>query len=208
MDAVSWRQEVAGLVLAGGRARRMGGRHKAFVELGGRPLIAHVMERLRPQVVHVAISANAERKRLRTYAEAVLPDPVSGFAGPLAGVLAGLEWLRATHPDIPWLLTVAVDTPFFPCDLAQRLWRAVSEEGADMAVALSGGRVHPVFALWPVWPANALRRALLEEGVRGAGQFLARYRVAHVVFDEGERDPFFNINREESLREAERRLGA
>ena len=77
-----------------------------------------------------------------------------------------------------------------------------------MAVALSGGRVHPVFALWPVWPANALRRALLEEGVRGAGQFLARYRVAQVAFDEGERDPFFNINREESLREAERHLGA
>ncbi len=201
-----WREQVAGLVLAGGLARRMGGRHKAFVELGGRPLVARVVERLRPQVAHVAISANAETERLRAYAETVLPDPVPGFAGPLAGVLAGLEWLRRACPDMPWLLTVAVDTPFFPSDLARRLWGAVAVEGADMAVAASGGRAHPVNALWPVRIADDLRRALVEEDIRRIGSFFDRYRVARVAFESGECDPFFNINREEHLRAAEKRL--
>lgn len=195
--------EVAGLVLAGGLARRMGGRHKAFLELGGRPLVAHVVDRLRPQVAHVAISANAEGERLQAYAWPVLTDPVPGFAGPLAGVLAGLEWLRAAHPKIPWLLSVAVDTPFFPRNLAARMLAALKREGADMAVAECGGRVHPVFALWPVAVADDLRCAL-EEGVRKVECFTARYRLARVPFRHVAVDPFFNINSPEDLVHAER----
>jgi molybdopterin-guanine dinucleotide biosynthesis protein A len=193
------RAPVAGLVLAGGLARRMGGRHKAFLELGGRPLIMHAVERLRPQVAHVAISANAERERLRAFAEPVLADPVPGFAGPLAGVLAGLEWLREEHPDVPWLLTVAVDTPFFPPDLAAAMLAAVEREGADMAVAASGGRAHPVFGLWPVTVAGELRRALVEEDLRKIDLFTARYRLARVSFHHAAVDPFFNVNRPEDL---------
>ena len=200
------RERVAGLVLAGGLARRMGGRHKAFLELGGQPLIARVVERLRPQVACVAISANAEQERLRDHAEPVLADPVPDFAGPLAGVLAGLEWLRAEHPEIPWLLSVAVDTPFFPTDLAECMLAAVEREGADMAVAESGGRAHPVFGLWPVGAADALRKALVEEGLRKIDLFTARFRLASVPFHHAAVDPFFNVNRPEDLVRAEQLL--
>ena len=203
MSGAEARRKVAGLVLAGGLARRMGGRHKAFLELGGRPLIAHAVERLRPQVAHVAISANAEQERLQALARPVLADPVPGFAGPLAGVLAGLEWLRAAHPEIPWLLTVAVDTPFFPADLVGRMLEAVKREGAMMAVAASGGRIHPVFALWPVSMAEALRTALVTEGVRRVESFLARHSVVQVPFHQGVADPFFNVNSPGDLERAE-----
>lgn len=205
---VPWRKQVAGLVLAGGLGRRMGGRHKAFVSLKGRPLVEHVTARLRPQVVHLAISANAEAERLRAYAEVVLPDPVSGHAGPLAGVLAGLEWLRTAHPDIPWLLSVPVDTPFLPCDLALRLWQAVKKGEVELAVAASGARMHPVIALWPVHVADALRHALVDVGVRKVGQFVRQFRLACVSFDGTARqdDPFFNVNTMDDLRQARKRL--
>ena len=208
-DTAPWQRQVAGLVLAGGLARRMGGRHKAFVELADKPLVAHVTERLRPQVAHLAISANAERECLRAYADVVLPDPVPGFVGPLAGVLAGLEWLRETHPDISWLLSVPVDTPFLPPDLAERLWRAVTAGEADMAVAASNNdRMHPVIALWPVHIAEALRRALVEEGLRKAADFLSRHRLARVPFEARHADPFFNINSMQDLEHATRLLHA
>ena len=199
-QTTAWRHQVAGLVLAGGRARRMGGRHKAFVELAGKPLVAHVTGRLRPQVAHLAISANAERERLRAFADVVLPDPVPGFLGPLAGVLAGLEWLRKTHPDIPWLLSVPVDTPFLPHDLAARMWHGAMSEGVEMAVAASAGRIHPVIALWPVNIVDDLRHALTLRDVRKVGQFLADRRLVQVAFDATDtRDPFFNINTAEDL---------
>ena len=205
-DTAPWRRQVAGLVLAGGLARRMGGRHKAFVRLAGRPLVAHVTERLRPQIAHLAISANAERERLRPYAEAVLPDPVPGFAGPLAGVLAGLEWLRATHPDIPWLLSVPVDAPFLPPDLVERLWHAATRSGADMAVAASNDRIHPIIALWPVRLAEALRHALVEEKMRKAADFVFRHRLVRVSFETRHVDPFFNVNSMQDLECATRLL--
>ena len=195
---------MAGLVLAGGLARRMGGRHKAFMSLAGKPLVAHVTERLRPQVAHLAISANAERERLRPYAEAVLPDPVPGFAGPLAGVLAGLEWLRATHPDISWLLSVPVDAPFLPSDLSEHLWRALTESAADMAVAVSNDRMHPTIALWPVHLAASLRQALLKEGLRKVADFVSRQRLARVSFEARHGDPFFNVNAPGDLQRAQK----
>ncbi len=196
---VAARDKVAGLVLAGGRARRMGGRHKAFLELGGRPLMAHVLDRLRPQVGRVAISANAERERLLMFADTVLADPVPGFAGPLAGVLAGLEWLREEHPATPWLLTVAVDTPFFPTTLAADLLTAAEREGAAVAVAASGGRMHPVCGLWSANLAEMLREALVEEGLRKVDAFVTRLSVARVSYHDAVVDPFFNLNSPEDL---------
>ncbi len=194
-------EDVAGLVLAGGLARRMGGRHKAFLELCGRPLLGHVVERLSPQVARVAISANEQAERMQGLAEIVLPDAIPGHAGPLAGILAGLEWLRRAHPQTPWLLSVAVDTPFFPRDLCTRLRQAV-EKGAEMAVACSAGRAHPVFGLWPVSAADALREAMQNEELRKIDRFTARYRLAEAAFDGQDFDPFFNINTPEDLTRA------
>ncbi len=195
---------VAGLILAGGRGRRMGRRHKAFLRLAGQPLVAHVARRLRPQVRHLAISANERREDLRAFGEAVLADPVPGFAGPLAGVLAGMEWLRSAHAGMQWLLTVAVDTPFFPRDLAARLFEATRRESVDVVLAADAEREHPVFALWHVGLAADLRRALVEEDLRKARLFLDRLSVARVVFHAGGEGvaPFFNINREADLAKA------
>ena len=207
-EADSGCKDVAGLILAGGQARRMGGRHKAFLPLAGRPLVAHVAHRLRPQVACMAISANERITDLQPYAEAVLPDPVAGHAGPLAGVLAGLQWLRDTHPEARWLLSVAVDTPFFPSDLCPRLQRAAWQQGAQLAIASSGGRVHPVFALWSVDLTDALEQALREEGVRKILHFMQRFPLTQVTFDAEAADPFFNINTPADLQEAHALLHA
>ncbi len=197
MADASWawrRAEVAGLVLAGGRARRMGGMHKAFLALDGKPLIAHVVERLRPQVSLLAISANARRQELETHARPVLPDPPGlAHAGPLAGVLAGLEWLRAARPECHWLATAAVDTPFFPRDVVARLREAAREAGASLACVKAGGRPHPTFALWSTTLTDALRHALME-GRREMIGFMRAARALSVDFHDDDARAFFNIN--------------
>ena len=195
---------VAGVILAGGLARRMGGRPKAFVEVAGRPLVDYVIERLAPQVDALALNANAGHERLASRGLPVIADTVEGFAGPLAGVLAGMLWARRELPQARWLVSVAVDTPFFPADLVARFLRAVEEEDAELACAASGGRTHPVFGLWPVALAEDLQQALVEEDLRKIDLFTARYRLATVHFDSGGGgDPFFNINRPEDVERAE-----
>ncbi|MBK8457562.1 MAG: molybdenum cofactor guanylyltransferase MobA [Phyllobacteriaceae bacterium] len=191
---------VAGLILAGGKSRRMGGRDKAFVELGGKPLIARAIARLSPQVDRLWISANGDPAGFAAYGLPVLPDSIPGFAGPLAGVLAGLE-LAATF-GVSHLLSVAVDTPFFPSDLATRLADGASGE---IAIAARDGRVHPVCGLWPVSCADALRQAL-RRGESRVQDFVAA-RAHRLVDFRGETgDPFFNINTPDDLVMAERRL--
>ena len=194
---------VAGVILAGGLARRMGGRPKAFVEVAGQPLVDHVIGRLAPQVDALALNANTERERLASRGLPVIADTVEGFAGPLAGVLAGMLWARREVPEARWLVSVAVDTPFFPSDLVARFLQAVEMEDAELACAASGGRAHPVFGLWPVALAEDLERALVEEDLRKIDLFTARYRLATVNFDIKAGDPFFNINRPEDVRRAE-----
>ncbi len=196
-------EAVAGVILAGGLARRMGGRSKAFVEVAGRPLVDHAIARLSPQVDALALNANADADRLAARGLPVIADTVEGFAGPLAGILAGMLWARASVPDARWLVSVAVDTPFFPSDLVERLLRAAREEGAELARAASGGRAHPVFGLWPVSLAEDLERALVVEDLRKIDLFTARYGLATVNFDTGSGDPFFNINRPEDVERAE-----
>ena len=136
----------------------------------------------------------------------VAGDVVEGFAGPLAGVLTGMEWTRANRPDLPWIVTIATDTPFFPVDLVARLRAALRDQGADLACAASGGRAHPVFGLWPVRLADDLRRAILDDGIRKVDVWTARYRRALADFPSAPIDPFFNTNRPEDLAEAERLL--
>jgi molybdenum cofactor guanylyltransferase len=153
------------------------------------------------------LNANGDPARFAAFGLPVAGDVVEGFAGPLAGVLTGMEWARAERPDLPWIATIATDTPFLPDDLVARLLAAVEGERAELACAASGGRSHPVFGLWPVRLADDLRHALQDEEIRKVDVWTARYRLAVVDFPTVPHDPFFNTNRPEDLAEAERLLG-
>ena len=207
MDALA-RSSVLGVLLAGGRARRMGGGDKCLRPLGERTILAHVIERARPQASALLLNANGDAARFAGFGLPVAADVVEGFAGPLAGVLTGMMWARAHRPDLPWIATIATDTPFFPRDLVARLLAAIEREGADLACAGSAGRAHPVFGLWPVRLGADLRRAMLEEQVRKVDLWTARYRLTEVDFPTEPIDPFFNTNRPEDLTAAGRLLGA
>ncbi len=200
------RSSVLGVLLAGGQARRMGGGDKCLRPLAGRPILEHVILRARPQVAALLLNANGDPARFAGFGLPVAGDVVEGFAGPLAGVLTGMEWARAQRPDLPWIVTIATDTPLFPPDLVARLLSAVEREGADLACAASGGRTHPVFGLWSVRLADDLRRAMLDDGIRKVDVWTARYRLTLVEFATAPFDPFFNTNRPEDLAEAERLL--
>jgi molybdopterin-guanine dinucleotide biosynthesis protein A len=185
---------VCGIILAGGLARRMGGGDKPLREIGGRPILAHVIERLRPQCVRLVLNANGDPARFACFGLPVAADDVPDFAGPLAGILAGLAWMAANVPHAECAVSVAADTPFIPRDLVQRLQAARLNEACDIAVATSGGRTHPVIALWPVALRTALRHALTQDGERKIDRFTARYQVAEVSWPNAPYDPFFNVN--------------
>ena len=197
---------VVGVLLAGGQARRMGGGDKCLRQLGERTILEHVIERARAQVAALVLNANGDPARVAQFRLPVVADVVAGFAGPLAGVLTGMDWTRTHRPDCPWIATIATDTPFFPTDLVGRMMSAVEGPRADLACAASGGRAHPVFGLWPVRLADDLRAAMIDEGVRKVDVWTARHRLAEVSFATDPIDPFFNTNRPEDLAEAERLL--
>jgi molybdopterin-guanine dinucleotide biosynthesis protein A len=199
---------VVGVLLAGGQARRMGGGDKCLRRLGGRTILEQVIERARPQVAALVLNANGDPARFAAFGLPVAADVIEGFAGPLAGVLTGMEWARAHRADCPWIATLATDTPFFPADLVGRMLSAVDEQGADLACAASGGRAHPVFGLWPVRLADELRWAMVDQAIRKVDVWTARHRLAEVSFPTEPIDPFFNTNRPEDLAEAERLLRA
>ncbi|MDX6749046.1 molybdenum cofactor guanylyltransferase MobA [Geminicoccaceae bacterium 1502E] len=200
--------KVVGVLLAGGLSRRMGGGDKCLRPLGGQPMLEGVLERARPQVTTLVLNANDDPARFSAFGLPVVADVVPGHAGPLAGVLTGLEWTAANVPEAAWVASIATDTPFFPLDLVSRLLRAVESDGADLACASSGGRTHPVFGLWPVHLAGELRRAIEEEGMRKIDLWTARYRLVEVPFGCEPFDPFFNTNRPEDLARAEELLEA
>ena len=190
---------VAGVLLAGGRARRMGGGDKCLHPLGDRTVLQHVIDRALPQVSALVLNANGDAARFARFGLPVAGDVIEGFAGPLAGILTGLEWMREHASECPWLVSFATDAPFFPTDMVARMVAAVKEEGADMACAASNGRSHPVFGLWPASVAGDLRHALFVEGIHKIDTWTARYRLATVAFPADTHDPFLNINRPEDL---------
>jgi molybdenum cofactor guanylyltransferase len=196
--------KVAGVLLAGGLSRRMGGGDKTLRPLGGRPILAHVIDRVRPQVAVLALNANGDPARFSQFGLPVVADSIEGFAGPLAGVLAGLDWAAEALPGCVWLLSAPTDAPFLPEDLVSRL-ESETGAGADIAVASSGGRSHPVAALWPIWLRARLRHALAS-GIRKVEDFTKDYRVRSAQFAADPVDPFFNMNRPEDLEAAERAL--
>ena len=198
---------IAGVLLAGGQSRRMGGGDKCLLLLGDKPILAHAIERARPQVAALVLNANGDAARFRQFGLPVVADSVAGFAGPLAGVLAGLDWAAGAVPGVTHVASFATDAPFFPRDLVPRLMAAGGAVPLRIATAASRGRTHPVFALWPMGLREALHRALAEEGVRKVDVFTARYPVVVVDFPVADVDPFFNTNHQDDL-EAARLLAA
>ena len=181
----------------------MGGGDKTLRLLGGRPILAHVIERARPQVAALALNANGDPARFRVFGLPVVADGVADFAGPLAGILAGLDWMAEALLTATHLASFATDAPFLPRDLVARLVAALADGRFDIACAASGGRAHPVFAVWPLSLREALRHALREEDIRKVDRFTASYRLATVEFVSDAVDPFFNANRPEDLEAAE-----
>ncbi|MGH7066698.1 MAG: molybdenum cofactor guanylyltransferase MobA [Acetobacteraceae bacterium] len=194
----------AGLILAGGLARRMGGGHKMLSRVGGETVLARLIERVRPQVAALAVNVNADPRLFAEFGLPLLADDLPGLPGPLAGVLAGLDWIARERSDLKWLLTVPGDAPFVPPDLAECLHAVRLRQNADMACAASAGRTHPVIAIWPVSLKEALRRALVAEEIRKIDRFTADYNCAIAEWPAQPLDPFFNVNTPEDLAEAER----
>ncbi len=186
----------------------MGGGDKALLPLGGKPMLKRVVDRLAPQCSRVILNANGDPARFAAFSLPVIADGIQGFAGPLAGVLAGLEWAAREAPETQHIVTLAADTPFAPRDLVQRLAEARQRAGAMIAVAASGGRRHHVVALWPIELAGPLRRALVDEGVRKVEAFADRYPVAMAEWAAEPEDPFFNVNTPEDFAAAEARLSS
>jgi molybdopterin-guanine dinucleotide biosynthesis protein A len=199
---------VCGLLLAGGQSRRMGGGDKCLRLLGGRTVLARILDIARPQVGPLVLNANGDPARFAAYGVPVAADVVEGYAGPLAGVLTGLDWARANAPGCDWVASFATDAPFAPGDLVVRFLAAVAAAGADLACAASGGRDQPVFGLWPVRLADDLRKAVVGEELRKVDLWTARYRLARVDWVRDPVDPFFNVNRPEDLAAAEAMLAA
>ena len=189
---------IAGCIIAGGESRRMG-EDKAVLELGGMPLVAHAIERLKPQVASLIINAHDGSADFGIYGLPVVTDPAGDHQGPLAGILAALRW--AEKNDIAWIATVAVDTPFFPRDLTRRLAEAAQDK--ELACASSGGLMHPVFGLWKAELALELEQQI-ENGLRSARQWVALHDAGIADWPTLPYDPFFNINnpadREAALR--------
>jgi len=193
-------------VLAGGLSRRMGGGDKTLMPLSGKPMLQHILNRLSPQAQTIILNANGDPARFADFQRTVVPDPIDGFAGPLAGILAGLLWTRANHSEIDRVVTVAGDTPFFPETLVKELVAATDTGKPVIGLASSHHKLHPVFGIWPV----ALADDLLEWLINGNnGKVLAwvdRHDSVEVAFAANGNnggDPFFNINKPGDLDLAE-----
>lgn len=201
-------ERILAVVLAGGLARRMGGGDKCLKLLAGRPILAYVLERLDGQAERILLNANGDVRRFAAWEMPVAADVITGFGGPLVGVLTALEWAMAHAPGITDVVSVPADGPFLPRDLVRRLVEARTETDAVLAQAASNGRPNPVVGLWPVALAPALRRAIVEEGIAKVDAWTARYSLATADFGKARFDPFFNANTQEDLADAERLLEA
>jgi molybdopterin-guanine dinucleotide biosynthesis protein A len=192
-----------GLVLAGGLARRMGGGDKARIRIGGITILERVLARIQPQCAAVILNANGDPARFADSGLGVVPDSVPGFAGPLAGILAGLDWTAAHRPDITDVASVPGDCPFLPADLIARLAAARAAAGTPLACARSGDWRHPVVGLWPVRLREDLRHALVVDDLHKIEIWTARHGIITVDWPTEPIDPFFNVNTPEDAARAE-----
>jgi molybdopterin-guanine dinucleotide biosynthesis protein A len=202
----SMREPIAGVLLAGGRSSRIGGGDKCLLTLNGKTLLAHAIERLRPQVDAMVLNANGDPKRFASFGLPVIADEGEDYAGPLAGILAGMEWANDEAPNLRSIVTVPTDTPLFPDDLVARLLEAQARQNKPVIAASESGE-HPVFGLWPVALAPTLRADLAagarktQDWAHAQGAIGVNFRSAAI----GGRnvDPFFNINEMTDLATAE-----
>jgi molybdopterin-guanine dinucleotide biosynthesis protein A len=197
---------VVGVLLAGGRSSRMGGGDKCLRMLGGRTILARIIDRLRPQVSDILINANGDASRFAAFGVPVVADSIAGYVGPLAGVHAGLEWTKANRPGVRYVATMATDTPFFPTDLVRKLLQA-SDDSSALRIAKSEAGTHYVIGLWPLRLAAPLA-ASIKRGERKVGAWTQGHGAVEVFFPPvdvvGQSiDPFFNINAPEDLAAAE-----
>ena len=201
-----------GLLLAGGQSRRMsdafaaGRGDKGLLDLSGKPMLGHVIERLTPQAGRLVINANGDPARFASFNLPVVPDTIEGYAGPLAGILAGLRWSIVNAPDATHVVSVSTDAPFLPADLVTKLQQGLANASGSIALAQSGGELHPVIGLWPVALADDLEQAL-HAGTRKVLAWTDRHGTVPVEFPfthlKGRSvDPFFNANTPEELAEA------
>jgi molybdenum cofactor guanylyltransferase len=196
--------QIPGVLLAGGLARRMGGGDKPMRTIAGRPLLDRVIARLKPQCDGLLLNANGDPSRFAAFGLPVIPDGVADFPGPLAGILAALDWMAEHRPEVEVMLSAAADCPFLPRDLVARLQQALIAGNAQLAVAASGGQMHPVIGLWRVSLRHELRHALVVEDIRSVGRWTARYKLATANWPTTPLDPFFNANTMDDIAEAER----
>jgi molybdenum cofactor guanylyltransferase len=195
---------IPGVLLAGGLARRMGGGDKPMRQIAGRTILDRVIARLAQQCDGLILNANGEPSRFAAFGLPVIADGVADFPGPLAGILAALDWAAANRPDVSLVLSAAADCPFLPRDLVARLHQALLAENAQLAVAASNGQPHPVIGLWSVALREELRHALVVEDVRKIDRWTARYPLATVTWPVTPVDPFFNANTVDDIAEADR----
>jgi molybdenum cofactor guanylyltransferase/molybdopterin-guanine dinucleotide biosynthesis protein MobB len=196
-------RSVTGVILAGGQSRRMGGGDKGLLDLAGRPMLAHVIERLAPQVGRLVINANGDPSRFAAFGLPVVADTIPDFAGPLAGVLTGMRWSRANAPAARWIATAAGDAPLLPRNLVERCFQALGNRPEAIALAQSAGELHPVIGLWPVALADDLETQL-GAGVRKVLAWTDRHGTVPVPFPfvpvgGVDLDPFFNANTPQEL---------
>jgi molybdopterin-guanine dinucleotide biosynthesis protein A len=183
-----------GLILAGGLARRMGGGDKALIEIGGRTILDRVIETITPQCDGLILNANGDASRFSRFGLPVIADDIPDFAGPLAGILAGLDWAATNRPGIDWIASVPGDCPFLPTDLVAKLHAARAAAETPLACAKSGDWRHPVAGLWPVSLRADLRRALVDEDLHKIEVWTARHGIAIAEWPDKPVDPFFNVN--------------
>jgi molybdopterin-guanine dinucleotide biosynthesis protein A len=193
-----------GLVLAGGPARRLGGGDTALIRIGGKPSLDRVIATLKPDCTRIVLNANGDPQRFASFGLAVVPDSVPDFAGPLAGILAGLDWAAAHAPEIAWMASVPGDCPFLPGHVVARLHEVRAAENKPLACAQSGDWRHPVVGLWPVSLREDLRHAVVKEDLRKIEVWTARHGVAIATWPDKPVDPFFNVNTPEDAAEAEK----
>ena len=196
-------KKVIGVILAGGQSRRFGGGDKFLKKLNGKLLIDHVVDRVRSQTGDLIINSNSDAVLFKTQSFPIVPDSIQGYAGPLAGVLAGMEWVLKNKPESQWIATFPSDAPFIPLDCVEKMQLCAEKEKADIVCVASGGRTHPVCALWRVGLAIDLREAMLNEEIRKIDLWTARHRLFIVEFPNKPNDSFFNINRPGDLERAE-----
>lgn len=200
-------ESVVGIILAGGLARRMGGGDKCLLPLVGKTLLQRTIERARPQVSPLLLNANGNSLRFARTRLPVVPDIYPNNLGPLAGIHAGLQWMKTNNPNAEWLTSFASDTPFFPTDLVARLFTAATTHRAQLAVATSNHRAHPIFALWHASLIDTIEQQLETSDVPRLQDWIKKQKLVEVEFAADGYDPFFNINTPQDLYAAEPMVG-